>query len=161
MRGPIAGKRAWPTVKVLVEMLSRIKTPLLGCGPFFSSDLNSATGLTASEQTGKKKADLPDCGLSEHGESAVLPIGPWSHGCSTTNAIESATMQPTIVQNGALYQAQHRHTKQDRRHLRLRQTAGITSVKALRLSARAAKGLVPRNPYSLTMLGRMGSGTCI
>jgi hypothetical protein len=31
-------------------------------------------------------------------------------------------MEPTIVQNGALYAAQHRHTKRHRKHLRLRQT---------------------------------------
>jgi hypothetical protein len=31
-------------------------------------------------------------------------------------------MEPTIVQNGALYEAQHRHTKRHRKYIRLRQT---------------------------------------
>ena len=57
-------------------------------------------------------------------------------------------MESTIVQNGALYFAQHRHPKRDRKRLRLRQTV----VDKVRLDftivgARAAEWLEPWNSY--------------
>jgi hypothetical protein len=57
-------------------------------------------------------------------------------------------MESTIVQNGALYFAQHRHPKRDRKRLRLRQ---IVVDKVGRefaiIGARAAEYLEPWSSY--------------
>jgi hypothetical protein len=57
-------------------------------------------------------------------------------------------MESTIVQNGALYQAQHRHTKRGRKHLLLRQTVvGKLRQDFAIVGARAAQWLEPWNSY--------------
>lgn len=63
-------------------------------------------------------------------------------------------MEPTIVQNGALYEMQHPYTKTNRKRLRLRQT-GQSVVGELRqnfaiIGARAAEWLEPWNSYRPT-----------
>jgi hypothetical protein len=69
-------------------------------------------------------------------------------------------MEPTIIQNGGLFQMQHRHTKRDRKRLRLWQTVvnEFTQNFAI-LGVRAAEYLEPRNKYRLTTLCHTANGT--
>jgi hypothetical protein len=57
-------------------------------------------------------------------------------------------MEPTIVQNGALYFAQHQYPKRDRKHLQLRQTV-VNKVgrEFAIIGACAAKYLEPWSSY--------------
>jgi hypothetical protein len=57
-------------------------------------------------------------------------------------------MESTIVQNGALYFAQHRHTNRGRKHLRLRQiVADKLGREFTIIGARAAEYLEPWSSY--------------
>lgn len=57
-------------------------------------------------------------------------------------------MEPTIVQNGALYRMQHRHTKLDRKQIGLRQiVVDKLSQDFAIVGARAAEYLDPWSSY--------------